>query len=176
VRLDPIRMHPHDPAWARSFDVEAARVGRALGPWLVRPVEHIGSTAIPGLVAKPIIDMVAVVADVDAVDAGGSDALAAVGWVAAPEPGDAALRKRSFCTPAVARRSHHLHVVEERSDGWRGWLAFRDHLRAHPELAAEYGELKERLAAAHGGDPNDRDAYRAGKAGWIAAVTEAARG
>ena len=61
VRLDPIRMVPHDPGWSGSFAAEARRLTEALGPWLAHPVEHIGSTAVPGLVAKPIIDVLAVV-------------------------------------------------------------------------------------------------------------------
>ena len=166
-------MHAYDPSWARSFGQEASRLAVALQPWLVEPLEHIGSTAVPGLVAKPIIDIVAVVADIDSAGAA-AEPLATLGWISAPEPTDAALRKLSFCMPSIARRTHHLHVVEQSSSGWRGWIAFRDHLRAHPAVAAEYGELKRRLADAHGSDPNQRDAYRAGKAAWVAATTEAA--
>lgn len=173
MRQDPIRMHPYDPRWPRSFQREASGLAVVLRPWLVEPLEHIGSTAVPGLVAKAIIDIVAVVADIDAAQAA-AEPLASVGWIAAPEPTDVALRKLSFCTPSVERRTHHLHVVEHSSTGWRGWIAFRDHLRANPALATEYGELKRRLAAAHGSDPNQRDAYRAGKAAWIAATTHAA--
>jgi GrpB-like predicted nucleotidyltransferase (UPF0157 family) len=163
-------MSPYDPGWPVSFEREERRLSVALRPWLVAPLEHIGSTAVPGLVAKPIIDIVAVVTDIGAA-AAAVQPLAGLGWLAAPEPTDLALRKLSFCTPSVARRTHHLHVVEWSSSGWRGWLAFRDHLRVHSELAAEYGELKRRLADAHGSDPNQRDAYRAGKASWIIEIT-----
>ncbi len=166
-------MHSYDPAWPSSFDDEARRLTVALQLWLVRPLEHIGSTAVPGLDAKPIIDIVAVVADIDSA-AAAAEPLALVGWLAAPEPTDATLRKLSFCTPSIAHRTHHLHIVEQSSSGWRGWIAFRDHLRAHPDVAAEYTELKRHLADAHGSDPNQRDAYRAGKAAWVAATTEAA--
>jgi GrpB-like predicted nucleotidyltransferase (UPF0157 family) len=73
----------------------------------------------------------------------------------------------------VRHRTHHqLFARSERgSSGWRGWLAFRDYLRTHPEAAREYGELKARLAAEHGTDPNQRDAYRAGKAEWVRSIT-----
>jgi len=137
----------------------------------VRPIEHVGSTSIPGLVAKPIIDMVAVVADIEPIQ-GAVPTLGTIGWVAAPEPRDAISCEMSFCTPSVQRRTHHLHVVEEPSSSWREWIAFRDYLRAQPHVAAEYGVLKTQLAAEHGADPNDRDAYRAGKAAWIRAVTD----
>jgi len=118
--------------------------------------------------------MLAVVEHID--DVGGAvDALRSVGWIDAPEPTDALDRSRSFCTPSIAARTHHLHVVEEASDSWRGWLAFRDHLRTHPVVAREYESLKQRLAARYGADPNDRNAYRGGKAGFIARVTELAQ-
>jgi GrpB-like predicted nucleotidyltransferase (UPF0157 family) len=172
-RLDPIVMVPYDPAWSASAAVEVRRLETsALGPLLVRPIEHIGSTSVPGLCAKPIVDLLAVVAAVDVVD----EAIETLpeGWVAAPEPGDAPDRRRSFCAPSVERRSHHLHVVEDSSGDWRGWLAFRDHLCAHPEVAAEYGALKQDLARRHGDDPDDRAAYRAGKAGFIGRVTRIA--
>lgn len=95
------------------------------------------------------------------------DQLVAVGWVAAPEPGDAVGRRSSGCHPSVEHRTHHLHVVERDSTGWPSWLAFRDHLRCHPERAAEYAELKLALSAA---DPVDRVRYRAAKAPLIRAI------
>lgn len=164
-RRDPVEIVPYDAGWPGAFDRERRRVDAALGPLLVRPVEHIGSTAVPGLPAKPIVDMLALVADYDAT-ADVADALAGIGWVPAPEPGDEHRRRRSFCFPSVARRTHHLHVWEEGS-AWRPILAFRDHLRAHPADATEYGRLKAELAAAH---RDDRPAYRAGKAPFIEAV------
>ena len=83
-------------------------------------------------------------------------------------------RRLSFCLPSIEHRTHHLHVVEDASPDWRGWLAFRDHLRVHDSVAREYASLKTELAAAHGGDPDQRDAYRGGKAGFILTVTEVA--
>jgi len=163
-------MCPSDPAWAASFESERRRLTPVLEPLLVRPLEHIGSTAVPGLVAKPIIDIVAVVGDID-LAATAQDPLREIGWVAAPEPEDALEHKLSFCTPSVELRTHHLHVVEHSSPRWRGWLAFRDFLRAHPEAAQDYGVLKTRLADENGADPNQRDVYRAGKDDWIRAIT-----
>lgn len=166
LRSDPIVVSRHDPAWSERFRVERQGLEPLLQPWIVRPIEHIGSTAVPGLDAKPIIDMLAVVENIDAFDAA-VDAPAGLGWHAAPEPSDVELRRRSWCRPDVAQRTHHLHVVEEGSDHWRSWIAFRDILCRHAPAAAEYATLKHRLAAQFGSDPNERDAYRRGKAAFI---------
>lgn len=172
MRRDPIVIAEYDSRWPRLFERERETLERALGPLLVRPIEHIGSTAVPGLAAKPIIDMCAVLADIDDV-AVRAASLSALGWVAAPEPGDVDERKRSYCTPSVDWRTHHVHVVEEASEGWRGWLAFRDHLRVHPGDAAAYANLKRSLAES-ATDPNDRSAYRLGKSGFIQDRTRSA--
>jgi len=173
VRLDPIVIVPYDPAWPGRFDEQRARLAPVLHPWLTRDLEHLGSTAVPGLPAKNIIDMLAVVGDIDAA----RDArrpLHELGWRDAPEPEDDADRQLSFCYPSVARRSHHLHVVEARAPGWVGWLAFRDYLRSNDAVARAYGELKVRLALEHGNNPDDRQAYRDGKADFVTAVTRRA--
>nr|WP_203725471.1 GrpB family protein [Actinoplanes durhamensis] len=95
-RLDPIAIIPYDDGWPASFERQRRRVAAALKPWIVGSVEHIGSTSVPGLAAKPIIDMVALVRDYQETD-GVVDAMAGIGWVHAPEPGDEAGRKWSFC-------------------------------------------------------------------------------
>ena len=169
MRRDPIVIREWDEAWPARFDHERRRLTPLLGDRLTRPIEHIGSTAVPGLPAKPIIDMVAVVDDVPATRAL-LPRLDALDWRHAPEPGDAAGRRLSLCAPSVERRAHHLHVVEHDSPGWRDWLAFRDHLRRDPCAASAYAALKRRLAAAHGRDPNERAAYRDGKSAFVADV------
>jgi GrpB-like predicted nucleotidyltransferase (UPF0157 family) len=173
VRADPIVIVAHDPEWANVFARERARLQAAFGTAVVRPIEHIGSTSVPGLPAKAIVDMLAVVDRIDDADAG-QPAVEATGWIAAPEPEDADERRRSFCFPSIELRTCHLHVVEEREPAWRGWLAFRDHLRVHADVAAQYASLKRTLAIEHGTDPDDRAAYRAGKAAFIRAVTATA--
>jgi GrpB-like predicted nucleotidyltransferase (UPF0157 family) len=174
VRLDPIVICPYDPEWAVSFESQRDRIAPLLAAWTTRGIEHMGSTAVPGLPAKPIVDMLAVVGDIDLGACPPDRVLDAAGWVHAPEPNDSHDRKLSFCFPDVARRTHHLHVVEESSGSWRGWLAFRDYLRSHSGTVAEYAALKSRLATAHGHDPNERDAYRQGKADFIANITRIA--
>ena len=140
VRQDLIVIEDHDPDWADAFETQKAAVESAVRDWLVAPVEHIGSTSIPGLPAKPIIDMLAVIDDYQAFRPALS-ALERVGWTPAPEPGDEDRRKWSVCFPNVEHRTHHLHVVEHASDGWRDWLLFRDYLRTHNEHAVRYAEL-----------------------------------
>ncbi|MEV0718158.1 GrpB family protein [Asanoa sp. NPDC050611] len=162
-RQDPIIVVPYDDGWPVSFAHERDRVEAALGDLLVGRVEHIGSTSVPGLAAKPIVDMSAVIGSYDQ-GAGVARALAAIDWVAAPEPGDVAQRKWSFCYPDTAWRTHHLHVWEAADPTWPGLLRFRDHLREHPAVAAEYARIKSDLAAT---DDRDRPKYRAGKAPFI---------
>lgn len=139
-----------------------------LAEHLVRPVEHIGSTSVAGLPAKPIIDMLAVVVSYDALERS-FPALIDVGWVAAPEPDDVEQRKWSWCSPSVARRTHHLHVVEECSKGWPTWLVILDHLRTNADDREAYAVIKHRLSVA---DDVDRARYRAGKAPFIASVLD----
>jgi len=162
VRADPITIVPYDEHWPRSFQAQRAVLEPILADLLVGPIEHIGSTAVPGLAAKPIIDMVARVTDL-VLGPDLFDRLSTVAWWSAPEPSDAELDRLSLCHPTVEHRTHHLHVVAHCSSGWPTWLAFRDQLRTHPELVVEYGELKRRLAA----DPIDRPRYRAAKAPLI---------
>lgn len=165
-RRDRIVVREHDPAWAESFADQCDALTPALASHLALPIEHIGSTAVPGLPAKPIVDMLAVVHSYDEVGPV-LPTLEGAGWVLAPEPGDEERRRWSLCHPTVEHRTHHLHVVEESSSGWRTWLAFRDHLRSHPADRDEYARIKRDLA---GADDQDRTAYRAGKAPFIERV------
>jgi len=161
-RRDPIHVVAYDPDWPAAFEQQRSRVESVLRPWLVGPVEHIGSTSVPGLAAKPIIDMLARAPDYRPGDVAG--AMSSIGWTHAPEPGDEQSRKWSFCFPDISRRTHHLHIFEAASENWQPLLTFRDYLRRHPDDAAEYGRIKESLAAV---DAHDRPRYRAGKAPFI---------
>jgi len=161
-RRDPIHIVPYDPNWPAAFEEQRSRVETVLCPWLVGPVEHIGSTSVPGLAAKPIIDMLARIPDYQTGDV--VEAMSGIGWAHAPEPGDEAARKWSFCFPDPGWRTHHLHIFEAESKHWQSLPAFRDHLRTHPDDAAEYGRIKTALAA---DDAHDRPRYRAAKAPFI---------
>jgi GrpB-like predicted nucleotidyltransferase (UPF0157 family) len=138
-----ISVVPYDPDWPRRFEAERALLEDVLGPWLEGGIHHVGSTAIPGIAAKPIVDMLAGVRDLEEVRAA-YEPLAAHGYVHHPHrPGIAHhFAKRS----AEGKTTHGLHLTEPGSDLWRERLVFRDALRADPELAAVYEALKLRLA------------------------------
>jgi GrpB-like predicted nucleotidyltransferase (UPF0157 family) len=172
MRRDRIKIVPYDETWPALFEEQRPVLEGLLRPWLRSPVEHIGSTAVPGLAAKPIIDMLAVIGRYEDF-ASALPRTGEAGWIRAPEPGDDASRQYSLCYPNIARRSHHLHVVEASSAAWPSWLAFRDYLRDHPASALEYGQLKRRLAEA---DDQDRPRYRAAKAPFIGEILRKSSG
>ncbi|WP_324425771.1 GrpB family protein [Azohydromonas sp.] len=163
-----ITLVPHDPAWAAVFAAEAAALRGAFGALALR-VEHVGSTAVPGLEAKPVIDIqvsVRSLAPRDALDA----ALARLGY-RHTSLGDFDRVYPFFHKPAAWPSTHHVHLCE--AGGEQEWrhLAFRDALRDSPQAAAEYASLKRRLAALHGGHtPASREAYSLAKSGFVAAV------
>jgi GrpB-like predicted nucleotidyltransferase (UPF0157 family) len=147
VAHEPIAVVPYDPEWPGRFEVERELLERILAPWLEGGVHHIGSTAIPGIAAKPIIDMMAGVRDLE-------EARAAFGplrehsYLVAPHrPNEA----HHFVKPSrrLSEATHGLHLTEPRSNLWRERLALRDALRSDPALAAEYEALKLRLAEEH---------------------------
>src|ERR671934_2199239 len=151
---EPIVLAPYDPEWARRFEAERELLARVLAPWLDVGVEHVGSTAIPGIAAKPIVDMVAGVRDLEEARAA-YEPLHAVGYLDEPHRPEIA---HHFAKPALeldARRLN-LHLTEPGSSLWRERLAFRDALRADPSLAAEYEAIKLQLAREH---PDDIAAY-----------------
>jgi GrpB-like predicted nucleotidyltransferase (UPF0157 family) len=134
-----------DPAWPVRAAEEAAAVAEALRA--VR-VEHIGSTAVPGLSAKPVLDLLA---GLRSLDLGPAElqGMQALGYEYLGEHG---LPGRLFFRKSPERRTHHVHAVGLGGTEWRRHLAFRDYLRAHPDEAARYGEAKRALARAVQGD------------------------
>jgi GrpB-like predicted nucleotidyltransferase (UPF0157 family) len=165
----------HDPRLADRARTERGRLARSLAPWLVDGVEHVGSTAVPGLAAKPVIDLMASVADLDAVVVQAGERLAADGWCYVPPELDGKPWRRFFVQPDASgqRRIAHLHVIQAGHPRWTEQIAFRDALRRDERLARSYGELKQRLAAQHAGN---REAYTDAKAEFVAAVLRRAPG
>jgi putative glutamine amidotransferase len=152
-----------DPAWPAMFEEEAGRIRAALGDVAVR-VEHVGSTAVPGLAAKPIID---IQVSVDAMVPRHRfvDPLVAIGYVFVPDPTDP---DHEFLRRDVdGVRTHHIHVCPVGSEWERRHLRFRDHLQEHPDDAVRYADLKRRLTAEH---PNDVETYTDGKTSFIREV------
>jgi GrpB-like predicted nucleotidyltransferase (UPF0157 family) len=163
----PVEIVPYDPTWPLLFQEEAAVLRQVLGPWLAGPIEHIGSTGVAGLAAKPVIDIMAGVATLEQ-SRPSIAAAAGAGYCYSPYQADL---EHWFCKPSFAFRTHHLHLVPVATPYWRRRLAFRDYLRAHPEVAAQYDALKRRLAREH---RLDREAYTLAKGPFIDRVTDAA--
>jgi GrpB-like predicted nucleotidyltransferase (UPF0157 family) len=164
---EKIEIEPYDPRWARDFDDERARIAAALGGLAIR-IEHNGSTSVPGLAAKPIIDIQIAVASLQPLDAYVRP-LATLGYSHAPHEDD------SFCPffhrPAAWPHTHHVHLVAAGGPEERRTLAFRDYLRDHPASAREYEALKWALTAELTLDgAAAREAYAEAKTSFIERV------
>ncbi len=138
----------YDVGWPTWFAEQSAELTPWLAPWAVTPVEHIGSTAIPGMPAKPLLDLMVGVPDLTDADAAGS-ALEHRGWQRRVHRVDAVLV--ASVRDGVDRVS--LQMTVPGGELWRERLAFRDALRADPALVAQYADLKRQLLAASGGGP-----------------------
>lgn len=160
---EPIRLVSYDPAWPDRFAEERVALELAIGSWATGGIHHVGSTAVPNLEAKPIIDILVGVESLEASRAS-FDPLTELGYLYAPYLPQ---EMHWFCKPHPSRRTHHLHLVPTDSSRFRDELAFRDRLRADPEAAAEYMELKRELATRFTGN---RDAYTDAKAEFIRSV------
>ncbi len=167
--IECVEVVESDPSWPARGLALAAELDEVLWPWLAAGVEHVGSTAVPGLLAKPVLDLMAAVPDPDALVRDGSARLGAVGWVLVAPELDARPWRRFFVQPdgRGARRLAHLHVMRPDEPRWAQQLAFRDRLRADQELARQYAELKTTLARQH---PDDRERYTEAKREFIEAV------
>lgn len=152
----------HDPKWADEYSEESARIAATLGHVLVA-IHHVGSTAITGITAKPVIDMLVEVEDVHLLDVH-ADRLGALGYEAMSEfgiPGRRYFRKND----AAGTRTHQIHAFAVGATEVHRHLAFRDSLRANPDQARRYEQRKHDLAARY---PEDVQAYTDGKTDMIA--------
>ena len=156
-----IRVVSHDPNWSGSFAEEARRIGDALSVVVVR-IHHIGSTAVPGTKAKPIIDVLMEVTSVAALD----EKVALMETLGYEAMGECGIPGRRYYrrNDSAGTRTHQIHAFAAEAADVARHLAFRDYLRAHPSVARDYGELKERLAAEH---PRDIEAYMDGKDAFV---------
>jgi GrpB-like predicted nucleotidyltransferase (UPF0157 family) len=165
----PIVIADYDPRWPAIYAEEGARIQETAGEWLLG-MEHVGSTSVPGLAAKPVVDIMPglrALSDAPGVIA----AMEELGYQYIPDYEDDLPERRFFVRPPGPanrhRRLFHVHAVETTTAFWRRHLAFRDYLRAHPDVAAEYADLKRRLAAEHG---SDRESYTEAKTGFITRI------
>jgi len=163
-----IEVVPYDPRWPEAFALEAPRLRDAIGENVVA-AHHIGSTAVPGLCAKPTIDIVVEVRDIEAVDAR-NERMEQLGYEARGEWGFSG--RRYFVKQQGSQRTHHVHVYQTGHPEIEDSCAFRDYLRAHPTQAREYGCLKERLAQQF---RLDGQGYRDAKAIFVERMVNEAR-
>ena len=169
-----IDVEPYNPEWPALFQNEKEHLLSCLPRDLIRRIEHFGSTAVPGLAAKPVVDMLIEVTSLEETRVRIVPILEAQGY-------DYFWRPAMFDGPpfyawfikrnSQGKRTHHIHMVEAHFEHWER-LHFRDYLRVHPETARQYAELKFKLAADF---PNDREAYTKGKTEFVVRVTRLAR-
>jgi GrpB-like predicted nucleotidyltransferase (UPF0157 family) len=156
----PVRIADYDPSWPVKYEAERAQLQECIGPWVAGGIHHVGSTSVPGLAAKPVIDILVGVETLD-----GSRPciakLASLDYLHSSYLGDVMLW---FCKPHPLRRTHHLHLVPTGSPRYLDELAFRDALRGDPVLAGRYAALKHDLAARF---RDDRETYTQRKATFV---------
>lgn len=164
----PIVIERYDSTWPAKFAAEKVALAAVLIPWLVGPIEHVGSTAVPGLAAKPVIDIMAAVRDLPS-SRPAIEVLQPLSYCYFDYKSDV---MHWFCKPSDFERTHHLHLVPFKSPLWHDRLAFRDTLRVDSAVRREYLELKLRLALQF---RDDREAYTEAKTDFIQSVLRSAR-
>ena len=170
LKRGEIRLEPHNPEWAKLYEQERARIAAALGPHVL-DLQHVGSTAIPGISAKPILDIAAAVVSFETA-AVTIAPLEALGYEYRGEHGIPRRHYFVLRSPDGEATLVHLHMFEIESARWESHLLFRDYLRAHPEEAQAYQALKERLMVRHHAD---RAAYTDGKTAFVTRILGQAR-
>jgi len=165
ARRIPVEIVPYDAAWPTRFEAEKSVLLDVFRTVQVQ-IEHVGSTAVAGLGAKPVIDIMLGVDDLSAVELRIPD-LAGRGYEYVSRYESEFPERRLFAKPQWRPRAFHLHAVERSTRFWHRLLLFRDFLRRHGEVAVEYCEFKKRLAAVFG---DDRDGYARAKTAFIEAV------
>lgn len=162
-----IHIVPYDDSWPGRFEEERAALAAKAGSYITGTIEHIGSTAVPGLAAKPVID---IMAGVDGLDQSRPliSMLEALEYRYFPYRPDV---EHWFCKPSPQVRTHHLHLIPFQSREWIERVAFRDYLRKHAEVAAAYESLKRELAERY---RFDREAYTDAKEPFIRRIVDLA--
>ncbi len=158
-----IELAPYSPEWPKRFTREADALRQALGPVLIH-IEHIGSTAVPGARAKPIIDIAVLIASVERMP----ELIPALTTLSYQYLGEFGLPGRHFFIKGDPR-AYHVHIVDSRTDHWRRWITFRDILRRDSVLLKRYEKLKTSLVEIY---HTNREKYTAAKSAFINAVVE----
>jgi GrpB-like predicted nucleotidyltransferase (UPF0157 family) len=166
---EEVNLAAYSAAWPAQFVAERDRLS-ALFPTQLLAIEHFGSTAIPGMPAKPIVDILAGVESMEVADSL-FEPILACGYTTSREFNATLPDRRWFMRSADGKRTHHLHVVVLGSRQWEERLRFRDILRSHAGLAQQYAKLKWRLASRH---RSDREAYTDAKSEFVSSVVAVA--
>jgi GrpB-like predicted nucleotidyltransferase (UPF0157 family) len=161
----------YDPNWPTLFEQERTRIKNALGSFAL-VIEHVGSTAVPGLPSKPIIDLLVGVPNLEEVKERCIDLIEALGYNYIPRyaswlPGELFFRKGP-----PGPWTHHVHLMKPLNPRWEALLLFRDYLRAHPEAVRAYADIKRALAAS---SKDNIEAYRNGKNAFVEKTIAKAR-
>jgi GrpB-like predicted nucleotidyltransferase (UPF0157 family) len=166
-----IHLEPYISEWPERAQTFKHEIAPLIGPYLSKPIEHVGSTAVPGLIAKPVIDLMAMVSDLDLVASQQAQLLHAAGWEYVPPEFDNRPWRRLFVKVSAdgEHRLAHLHLMAEGAARWDEQLRFRDALRANTGLRDEYAAIKQQLADKHA---TDREAYTNEKATFIRRVLD----
>lgn len=165
---EAIHIAAYDPSWPAKFEAERAALQECIGPWVAGGIHHVGSTSVPGLAAKPVIDILAGVESLDR-SRPCIEKVASLGYLYAPYLSDV---MHWLCKPHPARRTHHLHLVPVGSPRYLDEFAFRDALRGDPALVEDYAALKHDLAARF---PGQRNIYTVRKGPFVREVLETFR-
>lgn len=147
-----VELSEYDPTWPSKFEVERDFLMRIIGSWLCGSIEHVGSTAVPGLIAKPVIDIMFGVRSLEE-SRSAIEVIAKNGYEYFPYKEDV---MHWFCKPSDAYRTHHLHLIPFESPLWKERIQFRDILLYDQNIANEYSALKSELAVKF---RKDREAY-----------------
>lgn len=161
----PIEIVEYDPSWPSKFELEKELLESLIGSFVYGSIEHVGSTSISGLAAKPVIDIMVGVESLES-SRKAIDLLSSNGYCYYPYKTEV---MHWFCKPKPEMRTHHLHLVPYGRPLWLERITFRDHLRVNPTLAAEYAALKHKLSEEH---ENDRDLYTEKKWPFVKKVLE----
>jgi GrpB-like predicted nucleotidyltransferase (UPF0157 family) len=164
---EPVRLELYNPDWPHKFEEEKKLIEQTLGSWIVGGIEHVGSTSILGFTAKPTIDIMIGVRDLQEARAC-VPIMQSIGYLYSDYRNDV---MHWFCKPSFAHREFHAYLMEFGSLSWKIRTGFRNYLRSHSEIAQEYLTLKKDLASKF---QNDREAYTNGKAEFIERISNLA--
>jgi len=173
LKKDHVEILPYDSAWPSMANAEISKLRAALPSNQVIDIQHVGSTAIPGALAKPVIDIQIAVLSLQEIKTTAISALQKLGyayWAENPDP------ERLFFVkgmpPFGEKRTHHVHICEPSSKHWQEKIIFRDYLIAHPDLLREYEKLKIKLAQQH---THDRERYTDAKEKFVNEILKKAK-